>query len=74
LLKTGINIVDLLGEKTAIFPSKGEVRRMITGGGVSVNKVKVEDEALLIDMNHLLNNSYILVQKGKKNYYLITRK
>jgi tyrosyl-tRNA synthetase len=74
LLKAGINIVDLLGEKTAIFPSKGEVRRMIAGGGVSVNKVKVEDEALLVDGNHLLNNSYILVQKGKKNYYLITRK
>jgi tyrosyl-tRNA synthetase len=73
-LKIGVNIVDLLGEKTAIFPSKGEVRRMIKGGGVSLNKAKVEDETLLIGINDLLNESYILFQKGKKNYYLITCK
>jgi len=71
-LKAGVNIVDLLGERTAIFPSKGEVRRTIKGGGVSLNKVKVEDESLTLGIADLLNNSYLLVQKGKKNYYLIT--
>jgi tyrosyl-tRNA synthetase len=74
LLKAGINILDLLGEKTAVFPSKGEVRRMIKGGGLSVNKVKIEDETLVIGTTDLLNDSYLLVQKGKKNYYLITCK
>jgi tyrosyl-tRNA synthetase len=74
LLLSGINIVDLLGEKTAVFPSKGEVKRMIKGGGLSVNKSKIEDEALTVGLHDLLNNSYILVQKGKKNYSLITVK
>jgi tyrosyl-tRNA synthetase len=73
-LKAGINIVDLLGEKTAIFPSKGEARRMIKGGGVNLNKSKVEDEAMTVGTSDLLNESYLLVQKGKKNYYLITSK
>jgi tyrosyl-tRNA synthetase len=72
LIKAGINIIDLLGERTAIFPSKGEVRRMIKGGGVSLNKTRVDDENLTVGIDDLLNNSYILVQKGKKNYYLIT--
>jgi tyrosyl-tRNA synthetase len=74
LLAKGVNIIDLLGEITSVFPSKGEVRRMIKGGGLSINKMKVEDETMVIDINHLLNNRYILVQKGKKNYYLITCK
>jgi tyrosyl-tRNA synthetase len=74
LLKSGINIIDLLGEKTEVFPSKGEVRRMIKGGGVSLNKVKIEDEAISVNTDDLLNDRYILVQKGKKNYYLITSK
>ncbi len=74
LLKGGINIIDLLGEKTEVFPSKGEVRRMIKGGGVSLNKVKIEDEAISVNTGDLLNDRYILVQKGKKNYYLITSK
>lgn len=73
-LKSGINIIDLLGEKTQVFSSKGEVRRMIQGGGVSINKVRVEDETLSINAGDLLNDRYILVQKGKKNYYLITGK
>jgi tyrosyl-tRNA synthetase len=73
-LKAGINIVDLLGEKTAVFPSKGEVRRMIKGGGISLNKIRIEDEMLTVHSSDLLNDRYILVQKGKKNYYLITSK
>ncbi len=68
----GINIVDLLGEKTGIFPSKGEARRMIKGGGVSLNKGKIEDETYIVGIPDLINNKYILIQKGKKNYYLIT--
>jgi tyrosyl-tRNA synthetase len=74
LLDTGINILDLLGEVTDIFPSKGEARRMIKGGGLSMNKAKIEDESVLIKTSDLLNNMYLLVQKGKKNYYLITCK
>ena len=64
-----------LGENTAIFPSKGEVRSMIKGGGVSMNKNRIDDEAYgrYIPEN-LLNDRYLLVQKGKKNYYLITCK
>jgi tyrosyl-tRNA synthetase len=68
----GINIVDLLGEKTEIFPSKGEARRMIQGGGVSLNKGKINDESYSVSLSDLINNKYILIQKGKKNYYLIT--
>lgn len=74
LLKTGVNIIDLLGEKTAIFPSKGEARRMIKGGGLSINKEKVDDEAFTVNVDYLLNDSYVLIQKGKKNYYLIQSK
>lgn len=73
-LDHGIGIVDLLGEITAVFPSKGEVRRMIKGGGLSLNKVKIEDEEFRVGAGDLLNHRYILVQKGKKNYYLITCK
>jgi len=74
MLKKGINIVDLLGEITAIFPSKGEVRRMIKGGGVNMNKNRIDDEAWTVLPGNLLNDRYLLVQKGKKNYYIITCK
>lgn len=73
-LEQGINSVDLLAEITAVFPSKGEARRMIKGGGVSLNKARIEDEAQLIGTGDLLNHRYLLIQKGKKNYYLITCK
>ncbi len=72
LLEAGINIVELLGEKTDIFPSKGEVRRMIKGGGLSLNKARIDDETQTVGIGNLLNNRYILIQKGKKNYHLIT--
>lgn len=66
------SVTDLLSETTqaAIFPSKGEARKMIQGGGVSINKIKIADPAQkpLFD---LLQNKYLLAQKGKKNYYLI---
>ncbi len=64
-------IVDFLAEKTKVFPSKGEAKKMIQGGGVAVNKTKIENVELKITTKHLINNKYILVQKGKKNYYVI---
>lgn len=66
------NVTDLLSEVTQgkIFPAKGEARRMIQGGGVSINKIRLEDPAQRPDFA-LLHNRYLLVQKGKKNYYLI---
>ncbi len=70
-IETGINIVELLSDKTNIFPSRGESRKMIVGGGVSINKQKVEDAEMLVNASHLINNKYILAQRGKKNYYLI---
>ncbi|PID88722.1 MAG: tyrosine--tRNA ligase, partial [Bacteroidia bacterium] len=53
-----------------IFASKGEARRMLKDNGVSVNKEKVKDNAI-INTSHLIANKYILVQKGKKNYFLV---
>ncbi len=70
-LKLGINIVDLLAEKTNVFPSKGEAKKMIQGGGVSINKEKISETSFLVSEQLLLNNKYLLIQKGKKNYYLI---
>jgi tyrosyl-tRNA synthetase len=67
---TGIDVVSLLAEAT-IFPSKGEARKTIQGGGVSINRKKVERIELKVDASLLLHNKYLLVQKGKKNYYLI---
>lgn len=69
-LQQGIGIVDLLAEKTNIFPSKGEARRMLKDGGVQVNKEKVNEE-FTAGPAHLLSDKYMLVQKGKKNYYLL---
>lgn len=69
-LKQGINIIELLAGPAAVFPSKGEARRMIQGGGVSVNKTKITDESSALDTQMLLSDRYLLVQKGKKNYYL----
>jgi len=70
-IENGINIVDFVSEKTGIFPSKGEARRMLKDNGVSVNKEKVS-EATMITADLLLNQKYLIVQKGKKNYYLIS--
>ena len=67
------NVTDLLSELTGgiIFPSKGEARKMIKGGGVSINKIKVADPNDTVEVE-LLQGKYLLAQKGKKNYYLIT--
>ena len=69
-IETGIDIVSLLAE-TGIFPSKGEARKMVQSGGVSVNRKKVEDVQMIINQALLLHDKYLLVQKGKKNYYLV---
>ena len=67
----GCTFIDLCAEKTAIFPSKGECRKMIQGGGVSLNKQKVTDIAATVTADDLIAGKYLLVQKGKKNYYLV---
>jgi tyrosyl-tRNA synthetase len=69
-LAPGIPVVEFLSEKTQIFPSKSEVRRMLKEGGVQLNKIKVTEE-LVVNTSHLLSGKYFLVQKGKKNYYLV---
>ena len=66
----GILVVDLLAEKTNVFPSKGEARKLIQNGGLSLNRQKLESHDLIIDKSHLINSKYLVVQKGKKNYYL----
>lgn len=70
-LEHGINIIDLLADKSSVFPSKGEARRSIAGGGVAVNKVKVENPEELVTGSKLIGDKYLLVQKGKKNYFLV---
>ncbi|MHC1690900.1 MAG: tyrosine--tRNA ligase [Bacteroidales bacterium] len=67
----GTNIVDMLAVHCAVFPSKGECRKMILGGGVFINKEKCDTPESLIKEEDLLNGKYILVQKGKKNYYIL---
>ena len=70
-IEKGVNIIELLSEKTTIFPSKGELRRTIKGNGLSINKEKVTDTELVVNTEFLIANKYILAQKGKKNYFLI---
>ena len=67
----GIDIVSFLAE-TGIAPSKGEARKLVQGGGISINRKKVETIQFPVDAGLLLHGKYILVQKGKKNYYLVT--
>jgi tyrosyl-tRNA synthetase len=69
-LNSGIDIVSFLAEAN-IFPSKGEARKTIQGGGISINRKKVSDVQMSIDNSLLLHDKYILVQKGRKNYYLV---
>ncbi|MCT4643766.1 MAG: tyrosine--tRNA ligase, partial [Carboxylicivirga sp.] len=71
LFNEGVNVIDLLAEKANVFPSKGELRRTIKGGGMSINKEKVTDAELMVNASALLNDKYLLVQKGKKNYFLV---
>jgi tyrosyl-tRNA synthetase len=70
-IDAAIDVVSFLAE-TNIFPSKGEARKMVQGGGVSINRNKIDNMQLAIDNSFLLHNKYILVQKGKKNYFLVS--
>ncbi len=74
LLSQGIKAVDLFTENAAVFPSKGEMRKLVQGGGVSLNKEKLAAFDEVINTENLLDSKYLLVQKGKKNYYLIIAK
>jgi tyrosyl-tRNA synthetase len=72
-ITSGINFIQLLAE-TGIFPSKSEARKMLQGGGVSLNRQKISETEMLVDAKHLLHEQFLLIQKGKKNYYLIETK
>ena len=73
-LEAGLPLADLLTDRAKVFPSKGEMRKMVQGGGVSVNKEKIADAYAPSSTDMLLNDKYILVQRGKKNYYLLIAK
>jgi tyrosyl-tRNA synthetase len=70
-LDVGVPVVELLATETAAFPSKGELRRTMKGNGLSLNKARLTDQEYLVTGADLLNGSYILIQKGKKNYTII---
>ena len=70
-LENGIPLLELLAGVTAVFPSKGEARKMVQGNGVSLNKEKVTDPNMVVNADMLIAGKYILAQRGKKNYYLI---
>ena len=70
----GTPLIALLTENAAVFPSKGEMRKLTQGGGVSINKEKLADPNTPVSNDMLLNGKYLLAQRGKKNYYLIIAK
>jgi tyrosyl-tRNA synthetase len=71
LIRNGLPFSALAAEHSAVFPSKGDLRRNVTAGGVSVNKEKISDPEMVIDSSFLLNGKFILLQKGKKNYFIV---
>ena len=73
-IEGGIALAELLTDKAKVFPSNGEMGKMVQGGGVSVNKEKVADPYMAASTDMLLNDKYILVQRGKKNYFLLIAK
>ena len=73
-LAAGVKAADLCTEKAAIFASKGEMRKLVQSGGVSLNKEKLTAADVVIDSSALLDGKYLLVQRGKKNYYLVIAK
>lgn len=70
-LLAGVTATDLFAEKSQVFPSKGEAKKMIKGGGVSLNRAKIADEAQIINHESLVKGKYLIAQKGKKNYFLL---
>ncbi len=71
IIDGGVSIADLCAEHSQVFTSKGELRRLVQGGGLSLNKEKVENAEMIVGRELLLNGKYLLVQKGKKNYFLL---
>ena len=71
LFDEGVKAIDLLVDHAAVFPSKGEMRKLVQSGGVSLNKEKLENQDSIISNESLLDGKYLLAQKGKKNYYLL---
>lgn len=71
LLAAGVPLIDLLAVHTSVFPSKGEARRMLQGGGISMNKEKISEAEMTVTDANLIRNRFLLIQKGKKQYYLI---
>jgi tyrosyl-tRNA synthetase len=69
-VRSGVDVITFLAE-SGIFPSKGEARKMVQNGGVSINRNKVSDAAMVVTEDLLLHKKYLLVQKGRKNYYLV---
>ncbi len=70
-LEAGIGVQDLLAVKTSVFSSKGEAKKMIQGGGTAINKAKIATADDSFSTDHLINGRFLVVQKGKKNYFLI---
>ncbi len=70
-IANGLSFAELAAEKCEVFPSKGDLRRTVKGGGVSINKDKINDADMMINASMLINGKYLLIQKGKKNYFLI---
>lgn len=71
VIENGVGVLSLCTEHASVFPSKGEARKLIQGGGVSLNKEKVASVEAEVSASDLLSDKYLLVQKGKKNYFLI---
>ena len=69
-IETGINIVDVLNEKTGFFKSNGEARRALTANSISVNREKIKEDFVLTS-NDLINDQFVLLQSGKKNYFVV---
>jgi len=70
-LEQGVSVTDLLSEKAAVFSSKGETRKMIQGGGVSINKLKIVESTQIFNADNLVNDKFLIAQKGKKSYFLL---
>jgi tyrosyl-tRNA synthetase len=71
IIQSGVNVTDICTEHSQVFASKGELRRLVLGGGLSINKVKIDNPEMTVGTGLLLNDKYLLIQKGKKNYYLL---
>lgn len=71
LISAGVSVTELLAVHTGVFTSKGELRRLVHGGGLSINREKIENPDEIVGLNKLLNDKYLLIQKGKKNYSLV---